>query len=361
MRKLDMKNTILSIAIASSLTTLLTGNVFAAGNTMTVDQINSAGSVTLTQGAAGSTTNSKITVLQNDADAATSITVEQMDANGVEAAINQDTGVGSTVTINQSGGATQANPGSINIVNVDQGSAGGVNIGNMFTVTTQSGSGNAIVGYMGDDTSSAKQIGATNMATLVQDGSNSIIGFNQEGVSNTAIITQQTGSTNNALDVFQVGTTNTVTATQNADTSNSGMDVSLNGVDNKLEAIQGGAGILTTSTMIIDISGNNNNLGDAAHKVEQLSSGSSIDIAIAGDLNEANLSQAFGSAGSSMMLTQGGDSNKAEMAQIGMGNTMTLSQTTSGNLNIATLTQNGTTDTMIVTQVDGGTVMLTQN
>ncbi|RTZ67599.1 MAG: hypothetical protein DSZ29_00505 [Aquificaceae bacterium] len=361
MRKSEMKNTILSIAIASSLTTLLTGNVFATGNTMTVNQTNSAGSVTLTQGAAGSTSNSKITVIQKDADVATSITVGQIDANGVEAKINQDGGVGSIITINQSGGATQANPNFTNIVNIDQGSVGGVNIGNSFTVTTQSGSGNAIVGYMGDHTSSAKQVGATNTATLIQDGSDSTIGFTQEGLSNTATVTQETGSAHNTLNVSQAGATNTVTTVQTADTSNSSLEVSLNGTDNKVATTQGGAGILTSSNIKIDITGDNNNLGDASHKIEQLSSGSSIDIAITGSLNEANLSQAFGSAGSSMMLTQEGDSNKAEMAQIGMSNTMNLSQTTTGNLNIATLTQNGTTDTMNVTQIDGGTVTLTQN
>ncbi|MCK5812637.1 MAG: hypothetical protein KAH03_00195 [Cocleimonas sp.] len=372
-----MKYKVIAISIASSLISLSAANVFADSNEMIVNQNNSAGTVILNQGTAGggllqgATTNSKITVIQDTVDNGTRVLVDQINANDVEVNVKQYEGEGSDVVIQQAGGVAAGGAGGPggadrNIVNIQQGDStvAGSNRRNSFNVNTQTGSGNNIVGYQGTDPTLATQMGEDNTALLQQNGHSSRIGFNQSGTNNTANATQAMGSLNNQMDISQAGVSSSVlNATQASSTQDSTMDVIADGSDNKVLVTQGDGAALNNSSINININGNNNNIGDATHKVQQLSSESKIDIAINGDNNAANLSQEHGSDHSEMTLSQGGDNNTAEMKQVGDHNEMSLTQNITGGtlLNNATLNQNSFKDKMTVTQINGGTAILTQN
>ncbi len=408
---INMKHTNHSIVITTSLITLLAGNAFAANNVMDVTQENSVGAITtLNQGGANNTTpttNSTITVKQIDAGNSSMIEVDQMDADNTEAHVQQYNADGNTILINQintnkakinakqdggtnnnilinqhdannteirveqygggsdstvvidqSGGATEDNVDATNFVNITQGGVSGTNDSNNFQVTTQTGSGNKIVAYQGLPPSSAVQKGSLNQATLMQDGNESIIGFNQDGGANIAKVTQAVDSINNRMDVSQTGFINNVESIQHTNTSDSTLDVAADGTDNNIIATQNA---VTGSEITLNIKGDSNNLGDDTHQVVQLSSESSMNITINGNSNQANLLQDLGSNGSKMTLSQGGDLNVAKMKQFGAVNTMSLSQETTGDINTAELTQNGFLDTMTVSQTNGGNAYLTQN
>lgn len=349
-----MKNKLLAIAIASALSSIWSSNLLAAGNTMDVTQQSSTGDVSTTQ--KNTTTNSGITVLQKNSDATTSVTITQDAANNSDTTVNQYQGIGTTtgsaVTINQSGGATAANATATNTIKVQQGEDGDntSNVENSLTITTQAGSGNSIAGYAdkvtggnasGTNDEFASQSGAGNTATLNQNGSNNIMGFQQKGASNTASLTQDATSTGSKMNVSQEnGDDNTVTASQ-LSTESSDMNILIK---------QGSSTTTAIPPTTLD--------GNTVTAVQDASY-STMMVSIDGSDNSADLKQDFAATlGSDMVLAQTGNSNDAYMYQYGDGNSMSLTQT--NNTNTATLNQYDAGDGMTVSQDGNATATLTQ-
>lgn len=336
-----MKNKLLTLSIAAALSSFWGHNALAAGNSMDVFQDASSGSVTATQEAtaddpAVQTSTSSINILQKNVDADTSITIKQTGATAANAEVKQFHGVNSHVTINQMGG--EANAGNTARVIQGQEDTEGTNAGNTLSITTQSGSGNKILGYAesdsdaNDEQSYATQLNSSNNATLTQNGTSNTMGLQQDGATNILNMNQDTTSANSRMNVRQSGDGNKVTANQI-------------GTDN--------------STINIDINGTDNNLGDDTYKVEQASNDSTITVKITGDNNTANLSQGVSADNSLITLTQDGNSNSATIVQTDLENNATLTQTNDNNT--ASLTQNGIGDRMTVTQNGGSTATLLQN
>lgn len=347
-----MKNKLLAIAIASALSSLWSTSLLADGNGMDIQQKNSLGNIEATQ--KGTTTNSHITIEQAASDKSAKVTITQDNAVSSNTTVKQYNGkaiagtdgdgntisTGSTVTITQSGG----NKDAPNLVNVQQGTSDDAdsNQGNTFTITTQAGSGNKIIGYSGQVTaqtdgtvssgdavanSFATQSGAGNQATLTQQGATSTMGFTQTGTDNTATLSQDTDTKDSTMNVSQDGTANNIKASQ--------------------------VGAAGSDVNILVKQGNNEVIAD------QNASDSSMMVTVDGNTNSATLKQDFTAAtGSNMILAQSGNNNMADMAQYDGGNFMSLQQTNDSNT--ARLTQNGTNDSMTVSQDGKATVTLTQ-
>lgn len=330
-----MKNKLLSVIIASALSTLWGTNLMAAGNSMSVTQTDSVGSVTGEQKAGAA--NSHIGITQTGSDATSSVSATQTgtsadpadptdpDYKKTSIMVEQTNGVGSTVTIGQSG---KNNTTAVNQTDV----GGGANENNHLGIT-QGGNDNKVTGY-NDTATSATQTGTDNAINVLdQAGDRNTMGFTQNGNANTTHMTQDATSTDSEMNVKQVGNANTVDAEQ-LDTADSSVDLDIEGNSNTITASQSSSG----SHMTVDIKGK--------------------DALTTGDNNMVSMTQATGADNSDMTLAQNGSNNSATMKQgdadhnAASGNDMTLTQ--NNDYNTATLTQFGQGNSMNFTQ-SGGT------